>query len=49
MPNKPDQFGLKFCAGLVLKYMLNAFFIQTKMNRRPADLTHGEHAVLCLL
>ena len=49
MPNKPVKFGLKFCDGLVSKYMLNAFFYSGKNESRPADLTLGEHAVLCLL
>ena len=49
MPNKPNKFGLKFWADLVLKYMLNAFFYSGKDESRPADLTLGEHAVLCLL
>ena len=49
MPHKPNKFGLKFCADLVSKYMLNAFYYSGKDESRPADLTLGEHAVFCLL
>ena len=49
MLNKPDKFGLKFCADEVSKYMLNAFLYLGKNESRPTDLALGEHAVLCLL
>ena len=49
MPNKPDKFGPKFCADVVSKYMLNVFLYLGKDESRTADLTLGEHAVLCLL
>ena len=50
MPNKPDEFGIKFwmAADVQIKYMLHSFPYLGKNNSRSAGITLGKHVVLRL-